>query len=240
MDLAGKVAIITGAKRGIGKAITLKLAQEGLNLALCSLNSEGSEELVSEVKTLNNNTKVLYRSVDLKNAAEVKAFIADVNKQFGKIDIIVNNAGVVRVGPVIKTEESDWDLVMDTNLKAPFLVIKEVLPFMKTNGNGHIVNITSLAGKEALPCLGAYCASKFGLIGFSLALKEELRRDNIQLSLVQPGAVTTDIWNDIPGEFDHSKMATPEDIANSVLFVLKNADSCTIDEIVVMPKSGTL
>lgn len=238
MKNSEKVAIITGAKRGIGRAIAEKLAQESINLALCSLDPEGAEKLLEEIKEIYPDITVLYQNVDVTDESDVKDFIEQVIDEFGRIDILINNAGVVRTVTTEKMKEEDWDLVMDTNAKGPFLMMKHVIPHMKRNKQGHIINITSIMAKMGMRGFGAYCASKFALMGLALSTKEELRKDNIQLTLITPGAVDTDIWEHIDGTFDHSQMVTPEEIAKSVVFAIKHSESCTVDEIQVTPKMG--
>ncbi|MGD9580208.1 MAG: SDR family oxidoreductase [Vampirovibrionia bacterium] len=233
-----KVVIVTGAKRGIGKAISKTFARESFNLALCSLDPDGVKSVLEEINAENKDITVLYQNLDVSDESDVKDFIAAVIDEFGKIDVLINNAGVVRTGSVEKMSEDDWDLVLDTNTKGPFLMMKHVIPHMKNNKSGHIINVTSIASKSGLRGFGAYCSSKFALLGLSLSVKEELRKDNIQLTIVSPGAVDTDIWEYIEGDFDHTKMVTSEDIANAVLFAVKNSNSCTVDEIQVTPKLG--
>jgi len=238
MKKCEKVAIITGAKRGIGRAIAENLARESVNLALCSLDPEGAESIIEEIKEINPDITVLYQNVDVTDESDIIDFINKVVDEFGKIDLLINNAGVVRTITTEKMQEDDWDIVMDTNAKGPFLMMKHVIPHMKMNHQGHIINITSIMAKIGMRGFGAYCASKFALLGLSLSTKEELRKDNIQLTLITPGAVDTDLWEYIDGEFDHSKMVTADEIAKTVVFAINNSRNCTVDEIQVTPKMG--
>ncbi|MEW5818781.1 MAG: SDR family oxidoreductase [Cyanobacteriota bacterium] len=238
MFLKGKVAIVTGAKRGIGKEIAKQLALNGADLALCSLNTDGVESVIEEIQSINNSIKIIYNQVDIRDSVQVSSFIEKVVNQFSKIDILINNAGIVRSGSIISTSETDWNLVIDTNLKGVYLLMNRVIPEMKKNALGHIINISSICGKTAFPYLGAYTASKFGLIGLSLSVKEELRKENIHLSIIHPGAVDTDIWGSIPGDYNHSLMVRPDEIAKGVLFILQNSENCTVDELQITPKPG--
>lgn len=240
MDIKNKVAIITGAKRGIGYAIAKSLAKEGVNLAICSLDETNLAKVAKELQTLNNQIKVIFKKVDVRNIEEINDFVDAIIKEWGHIDILINNAGVARAAFLVDADCTDWDLTMDTNVKGPFLLMKQVIPLMKTNGGGHIINICSIAGKRVLPAMSIYCASKFALRGLSLTIKEEVRKDNISVTIIDPGAVDTDIWKDLPGDYDHSKMVQPEDIASGVLFALKNADTCVVDEIQICPKAGKI
>jgi 3-oxoacyl-[acyl-carrier protein] reductase len=237
MNLKNKVAIITGGKRGIGKAIAFQLAAKGVNLAICSKSREGLEMLEQELNTVKTDIKVICHAVDICKNSDVELFIQSIYENFGQIDILINNAAVIRPGMLHETTEKTWYEVMDTNLKGPFLVMKNVIPIMKKQRSGHILNICSVLAKEGFANFSLHCAAKFGLRGLSLSVREELKKDNIIVSIVNPGTVSTDMWMDIDGEHDHSKMVKPEEIANAVLFALSNSDKCVIDELDVTPKN---
>lgn len=237
MDLKNKVALVTGAKRGIGLKIAEFLIKEGVHVALCSVSSEGSEKVVESLKALNPEAKIKYQVLDVKNFLAVKKYTDEIEKEFGKIDILINNAGVFCWGPVEELSDDDMNLMIDTNLKGPFYLMKSVIPSMKKQGWGYIVNISSVAAKTVFYGAGLYSASKAALNQMSKSAKEELRNSNIHISTINPGAVSTDIWAGVEG-VDHSKMVTVEDVATSVLFVLKNSDTCTFDEIDVTPRCG--
>ncbi|NEP59523.1 MAG: SDR family oxidoreductase [Symploca sp. SIO2G7] len=237
MDLNGKVAIVTGGKRGIGKAISKILLKEGVNLAMCSKNEEDLDLLEKELKIVANNSP-LCRAVDIRNGIAVSSFIQEVYRSFGKIDILINNAATIRSGLLEEMTEEDWELLIDTNLKGSFLTMKYVIPYMKQNSSGSILNICSGLSKKAYPNFSIHCASKFGLRGMSLAVKEELRKYNIQVMILNPSSVDTDIWNYIEGDYNHRKMVSSDEVADSVLFMLKNSTNCTIDELDIAPRQG--
>ncbi|MDJ0597295.1 MAG: SDR family oxidoreductase [Crocosphaera sp.] len=237
MDLHGKVAIVTGGKRGIGKAISKKLLKEGVKLAICSKNGEGLDLLEKELKMVTDNYP-LCRIVDIRKGAAVSSFIQEVYRSFGKIDILINNAATIRTGLIEDMTEEDWELLIDTNLKGPFLTMKYVIPYMKENSSGSIVNICSGLSKTGYPNFSIHCASKFGLRGMSLAVKEELRKDNIRIMILNPSSVDTDIWNYIGGDYNRKKMVSSDEVAASVLFMLKNSTNCTIDELDIAPGKG--
>jgi NADP-dependent 3-hydroxy acid dehydrogenase YdfG len=238
MVLGHKVALITGAKRGIGKAITLALAKENVHLALCSKNPDGADKLIEEIESLNDDIKIIYEAIDVRDEAKVRAFVSQVAEEFGKIDILINNAGIAKGNMFVNSSTELYDEVFDINLKGPYLFMHCVLPHMQKNNYGHIVNIASIAGKYPLPGMSLYGASKAGLISMSETVKEEVRNNNICISIINPGAVATDIWDHIPVNYDRSKMIKPEEVADTVLFVLTNANNCTVDEITVLPRGG--
>lgn len=235
MDIKGKVAIITGAKRGIGKAIAIKLAKEGVNLALITKNKKGFEETIKELQTINPDIKIMFKTMDVSDSKKVESFTKKVAKEIGRIDILINNAGITRPNSIMKIAEKDWDLVINTNLKGPFLMMKYVIPQMIKNKWGYIVNINSTMAKQVYPYAPAYCASKFGLDGLSQSVKEEVRKYNIQITNIFPGAVNTDMWDDITKETDRSRFLCPDMVASSAIMAIKNSDSCTIDELIINP-----
>lgn len=235
MEIKDKVAIITGAKRGIGKAIALKMAQENVNLALITKHKEGLKDTLDEIKTINPDIQIISKVLDVSDSKEVESFVKKVAKNIGKIDILINNAGITRPNSITKMPEEDWDLVINTNLKGPFLMMKYVIPYMIKNKWGYIININSTMAKQVYPYVPAYCASKFGLDGLSQSVKEEVRKYNIQMTNIFPGAVNTDMWNDITKETDRSRFLCPDIIASAVITALKNSDNSTIDELIINP-----
>lgn len=240
MSLKDKVAIVTGGKRGIGKAISILLAREGVNLAICARNQEGLETLKEQLSFINKDLKIFCKAVDVRMPEEVSAFIDDVKQEFGHIDILINNAAIISPGLLHETNNFNWEMLIDTNLKGPFLCMKHVIPHMKKQHSGHIVNIGSIASKNGFPNFSLYCASKFGLRGMTIAVREELRADNIHISLVNPGFVDTEMWEKIPGEHNRELMITPDDVANSVIYILNNSDFCAIDELEITTKQKLL
>lgn len=237
MDLNGKVAIVTGGNRGIGKAISKMLLKEGVNLAICSKSGKDLD-LIEKELTIATKNPPLCRTVDIRKGEEVSSFIREIHQSFGKIDILINNAATIRTGLIEEMTEEDWELLIDTNLKGPFLTMKNVIPYMKQRSSGSIINICSGLSKTAYPNFSIHCASKFGLRGMSLAIKKELRKDNIQIMILNPSSVDTDIWNYIEGDYNHEKMVSSDEVAASVLFMLKNSKNCTIDELDIAPRQG--
>ncbi len=196
MDLKNATAIVTGAARGIGRGIALSLAREGAHIVLADLPSAQADldETRSLAAAAGVETHVVH--CDVRDWAQVSAMTQAAIDRFGKIDVLVNNAGVIRVAPVVGMSEEDWDLVLDVNLKGTFLCSKAVAPHMIERRNGRIVNLSSMAGKRGSPAVAHYCASKFGVIGFTQALAHELGPFNITVNAVCPGEVDTAMWRE--------------------------------------------
>lgn len=236
MSLKDKVVIITGGKRGIGKAISILLAGEGAHLAICARNQEGLETLKEQLSFINKDVKVFCKAVDVRIPEEVSSFIDEVKQKFSRIDVLINNAAIINHGLLHETNNFNWDIVIETNLKGPFLCMKHVIPYMKEQQSGHILNIGSILAKKGCTNLSLYCATKFGLRGMSLSAREELRADNIRVSIINPGCVDTEMWEQIPVKHDFEFMIKPDDVAQSVLYILKNTNKCTIDELDITSK----
>lgn len=234
--MAEKVAIVTGAARGIGKAIAVELLEAGFFTALCSKSSRSADSLKAEISSFAG--KFMVSSVDISVEEEVRRFISSVAEEKGGIDVLINNAGVVHTGPVEKTGAEQWDEMMAVNAKGTFLMVKHALPLMPRGG--HIVNIGSNASKKGFPGWAAYCASKFAVLGFTNSLREEVRGRGIKVSAVLPGPTRTDIWDSLAGEWDRAKMMSPEITARTVLSVINQPGEANIDEIDIVPSTGNL
>ncbi len=208
MDLKGRTAIVTGAARGIGRGIALKLADAGANVALVDLGSPGDPSLtynlaaqtdlnrtVEEVKA--RGVKAIPILADVTRLADCTRMAAEAGDKLGGIDILVNNAGVISIGAVVDFAEEAWDRVMAVNAKGPFLCAKACIPHIAKRGAGAIVNIASVAGKTGHATLSAYCTSKFAVIGFTQSLAEELGPANIRVNAVCPGFLRTAMWTDV-------------------------------------------
>ena len=234
--MAEKIAVVTGASRGIGKAIAAELLEAGFFTALCSKNSRTAASLGAEIASFARNFTV--SPVDVSVEEEVERFVSGVAGEKGRIDVLINNAGVVHTGPVEKTGAGQWDEMMAVNAKGTFLMVKHALPFMPRGG--HIVNIGSNASKKGFPGWAAYCASKFAVLGFTNALREEVRDRGIKVSAVLPGPTRTDIWDSLSGEWNRAKMMSPEITAKTVLSVISQPPEANIDEIDIVPSTGNL
>jgi 3-oxoacyl-[acyl-carrier protein] reductase len=187
--LAEQRALVTGASRGIGRAIARRLAKGGAKVALCARSVEDLQALASEIETAGGTALVV--SCDVAQSAQVTAAVAAAQEAFGGIDVLVNNAGVVARGPLAEMTEAVYDEVLDVNLKGPYLFCRAVLPQMLARRHGRIVNVGSISATLGTAGMTAYCASKWGLLGLSKALAEELRGTGVSVTSVLPGSVDT-------------------------------------------------
>ncbi len=207
-----RVAIVTGGSRGIGRAVVEALAGDGWRVFLCSLHRDSVERALSEI-----GSGVAGRAVDVREQEEVEAFVAWVLEKAGRVDCLVNNAGLGRFGRVDELSGDTWREVLRTNLDGTFYFIRAVAPAMKRQGSGFIVNIASLAGKNPFAGGAAYNASKFGMMGLSDAAMLDLRHDGIRVAAIMPGSVDTDFGH---GREDTAWMLTGEDVARVVTDLL--------------------
>jgi NAD(P)-dependent dehydrogenase (short-subunit alcohol dehydrogenase family) len=237
--LKDRVCLITGAGRGIGRAVALTLAEAGASIVGISRTKMQVDKTIESVNEMGGRGISVVGDITSKTV--VKNLVATVAREFQRIDILINNAGIAPKTSRVSVQEttvSDWELIMNVNLKGCFLVIKEALDLMKKNGQGHIVNIASVAGKKALSgesC--AYHASKFALIGFSKVLEQDLKDSGISVSAICPGRVFTGMGEPMdPCDYDATKWLKPEDIAEIVLFLVTRNKNIIIPEIVIYPR----
>jgi 3-oxoacyl-[acyl-carrier protein] reductase len=229
--LQGKVAIVTGASRGIGLAIAHRLAMLGATLGICARNASTLKSAAEELER--GGTKVLATQADVARSSDVNSLVQQVEQSLGPIEILVNNAGIGYFAPIQDAFEENWDAVLDTNLKSVFLLSKAVAPGMMRRKSGHIINIGSLAGKNAFPEGGVYCASKWGLLGLGACMAEDLRSYGIRVSTVCPGSVATD-FTPHSGK-DHSKLLQPDDVAHAVAMIVTQGPLSFMSEILLRP-----
>ena len=224
--LLGKVALVTGGSRGIGRAIALRLAEAGASVAVCSRNLEAAQAVGDEISAGGGN--FLARQSDVADAAQVDQLIKDITGTLGSLDILVNNAGINRDNLLLRMKEEEWDRVMDINLKGTFNCCKAAArPMIKARG-GRIVNISSVVGISGNPGQANYAASKAGLIGFTKTLARELASRSITANVVAPGLISaTGMTSDLPSQVVDQMLAqiplgrpgTPDDVAQAVLFL---------------------
>lgn len=219
MDLKGRVVLVTGAGRGIGRALALAFAREGAKVALSGRTKKSLTDVQTELKETGAATAVL--PGDVSDEGVVSRVVAAAEQQLGPIDVLVNNAGVFVAAPVEKMDTAVFDRILAVNLRGPFLMSRAVLPGMKARRRGHIVNIASTAGRRGFAGGGAYCASKFGLAGLSESMMYEARTSDVRVSVVYPSTVATDLVKKAGMEFDEKKAIQPEDVAEGVLGLVK-------------------
>jgi 3-oxoacyl-[acyl-carrier protein] reductase len=230
-SVAGKVALITGASRGIGLAIARRLGQMGAHVSICARDQARLDASAASLRA--EKIETLAVSADIARAEQVSSLIQKTRQELGPIDILVNNAGIGLFGPYHGFGEADWDRVMDTNLKSVFLLSRAVAPEMIRRQTGHIINISSLAGKNTFANGAIYCASKWGLLGLSGSMAEDLRGYGIRVSAICPGSVATE-FSGHSGK-DPSKLLQPEDIAHAVAALVTQSAGSFISEVHIRP-----
>jgi NAD(P)-dependent dehydrogenase (short-subunit alcohol dehydrogenase family) len=238
MNLKNKNAIVTGGTKGIGRAIAEALIAEGISVCITARNRSEIDDRVKElnVKELNRGDagKASGFVCDVRDYSQVKALVEYTAKELGGVDILVNNAGIGIFETVAETSPDDFRAVLETNLFGVFYCCHEAIPEMKRRGGGYIINISSLAGVNAHPRMAAYNASKFGLNGFSEALMQEVRHDNIKVSYIMPGSVNTEFGGDSPND-EKSWQLTPADIARVVVDLLHHDDRSLPSRVEIRP-----
>jgi NAD(P)-dependent dehydrogenase (short-subunit alcohol dehydrogenase family) len=208
--------------------VALRLADEGYGLALAARTAEQVEETARLCR--DKGVRAVAGRVDVSDEAQVNAWAAQVLAEFGTVEVLINNAGVFVDCPVIETEPDEWDRVMDINVRAPYLCARAFAPAIIAAGGGHIINMSSTSGKKPYLRQGAYCASKYALLGLTKVLAPELRDQGVHVCAVCPGGVDTDlVW----GHLDRPDWLQPEDVAEIVAFLLKLPPRAAIDEIVL-------
>ena len=233
MNLNGKTAIVTGGTKGIGRAIAEALVREGLSVCISARHEDEIERAVSELGDLGEG-KITGAACDVRDYEEVKALIAHTVAELGGLDILINNAGIGLFGRVEELSPEDFRAVLETNLFGVFYCCHEAIPQMKRRGGGYIINISSLAGVNAHPQMAAYNASKFGLNGFSEALMQEVRHDNIKVSYIMPGSVNTNFGGEEPST-EKSWELQPADIAQTVLDLLHHPERSLPSRVEIRP-----
>ena len=225
------VALVTGGSSGIGRAIALRLASLGASVAICARNHATLSKTAADLKKLGG--RVFFHAADVTRDGDVQDLAAKVESQLGPISILVNNAGIGLFGAVHEKSEADWDRVLDTNLKSVFLVSRAVVPSMIRRGSGDIINISSLAGRNAFAGGGIYCASKWGVHGLSFCMAEDLREHGIRVSVIAPGSVATPFSG--RGPKDPAKVLTAEDVAHAVGMLVTQGPQSFISEVQLRP-----
>jgi NAD(P)-dependent dehydrogenase (short-subunit alcohol dehydrogenase family) len=229
--LSGAVALVTGGSRGIGRAIAVRLATLGAAVSICSRDAASLGNTAAELEK--SGSPVFSDVADVSRSSDAAAIVEKTEAALGPISILVNNAGIGLFGPSHEKTEADWDRLLNTNLKSVFLVSRAVIPSMIRRGAGDIINISSLAGRNAFAGGGIYCASKWGVQGLSACMAEDLRDQGIRVSVICPGSVATD-FSSRPTK-DLSKALMPDDVAHAVEMIVTQRAQSFISEIQLRP-----
>ncbi len=233
MNLKNKIAIVTGGTKGIGRGIGEALVAKGISVCITARKQNEIDEAVKRLNKSGQGQAVGF-ACDVRDYDQVKALIDHTIKKLGGLDILINNAGIGTFETVEETSPEDFRAVLETNLFGVFYCCHQAIPQMKKRGGGYIINISSLAGVNAHPRMAAYNASKFGLNGFSEALMQEVRHENIKVSYIMPGSVNTEFGGDSPND-EKSWQLTPSDIARVVIDLLHHDDRSLPSRVEIRP-----
>ncbi len=232
-------ALITGASSGIGKATALAFAKAGIHLALVGRNPQKLESVAQQARLSGVDVQVCL--VDLSELSQVREKIGAIVATLPSLDIVVNSAGMGYTNGLLETPLADWQRVLDLNITSVLQVIQGVLPKLRSQQQGTIINLSSIAAHQAFPNWGLYCVSKFGLLALTKTLAAEERSHGIRAISLSPGSVNTELWDTdtVEADFDRSAMLTPEIVADSILYAAQMPQGAVIEELVLLPNAGT-
>lgn len=236
--LVQQVAIVTGAGRGIGRAVAHALAAEGAAVVLASRTRRELADVAAAIREAGG--RALAIPADVASADSVDALVEQTVAELGRVDLLVTAAGVASFGPLAGTKPGDWEGMLAVNLRGAMLCCRAVLPPMLRQRRGTIVNIGSIAARRPIPGCAVYAATKAGLTAFSQVLAEEVRGEGIRVGVVVPGAVDTPLWDAIPNGPDRGRMLRAEDVANAVVLMAALPSHATLEEITLLPAGGIL
>ncbi|MBK7762467.1 MAG: SDR family oxidoreductase [Bacteroidetes bacterium] len=236
-------AIITGASKGMGKAIATKLVTQGFDIAICARDKNQLQQTVNELQALNSQATIFYEVRDISNKQEAINFGKSVLQELKQVDLLINNAGTFIPGQISNEEDGILEKLMSTNVYSAYHLTRSVIDSMKSNAlqngsRGHIFNISSVAALKAYSHGGSYSISKYALEGFSKNLREELKEDFIKVTTVNPGATMSDSWNG--SGVDEARIMKPEDIADMIWAIYNLSPQAVVEEIVLRPQLGDL
>jgi len=227
--LKEKVAIVTGASRGIGRGVALALAAQGARVVVSARSAAGVDEVVSEIRAAGG--EAVGATADVALAADADRLVSAAVEAYGRVDILVNNAGITRDGLLLRMKDEDWDAVLDTNLKGAFLCTRAAAKVMSKQRSGRIINVSSVVGEMGNPGQANYCASKAGLVGLTKSVARELARRSVTVNAVSPGFIVTDMTDALPdatrkelaSQVPLGRLGDVSDIAQAVLFLASDA-----------------
>jgi 3-oxoacyl-[acyl-carrier protein] reductase len=236
MELKDKVAVVTGASKGIGRQTALDLAKAGADVAITARSKDLLDDLAEEIEETGREAFVF--AGDMSVEEDIRAFIRQTVDTFGKIDILVNNAGIGYFHPATEMSTRDWDEMFNLNVRGLFIATREALPYLRKAGEAAIINVASLAGKNAFVNGGGYAATKHAVLGFSRCLMLEERKNGIRVLAICPGSVATDFADHQPGLLASEKKALkPSDISETILHTLRLPQHAMISEIDIRPSN---
>lgn len=227
--LSGKVALVTGASRGIGRAISIALAQEAAMIVLAARSIPKLQETSELVKKAGGNAEIIV--TDLLQEESIKKLVKAVGEKFGQLDILINNAGITHSSKFEETRTEDWQRCMQVNATAPFILSREALPLLRKSPTSYIINVSSVVGVKGYPLQCAYTASKHALRGATMSLAEELNGTNIRVHLICPGGVDTELIPQVRSDLKSQDLMRPEEIAELVLYLVTHKGIGFIDEL---------
>ncbi|MBN1874632.1 MAG: SDR family oxidoreductase [Anaerolineae bacterium] len=246
--LKDKVAIITGAGRGIGRSIALTLAAHGARVALAAHTAVESDAVRAEIESIRGTDfpvchpsppRALCITTDISREGDVITLVRDTIATFGRLDIVVNNAGIGVFGPLAQTSTAGWDRVMAVNARGTFLVCRETIPYLRKQHSSFIINIASVVSVKGYANQAAYSASKHAVIGMTKALAKEVQADGIRVHAICPGGVDTDMAGQARPDLDRSILIKPEEIADIVLFLVTRSGNAVIDAVSIRRAAST-
>lgn len=234
------VALITGASRGIGAAAARRFAAAGFELLLLARSSGDLNALVSELQA--NGSRVWAQALDLADPTAIAPGLHQLCAQSGPPDVVINNAGMAYTGPLVEMPLGQWQTLMQLNLTAVYQVCQSLVPLMRSNGGGHIINVSSHAAHNAFPDWGAYCVSKAALASLSRCLAVEERANGIRVSTLTLGAVNTPLWDSetVDSSFDRRAMLDRERAAEALLYLAQQPATQVVEDLTLMPAAGAL
>ena len=238
MKLKDQVALVTGAGRGIGRAVALAFAREGAAVALAARTTSELEAVAAQIKSRAGRALVV--PTDVTREASVGALVEQVLGDFKRVDILVTAAGVATFAPLVDTKTEEWDRMLAVNLRGVFLACRTVLPAMMRQRRGTIINIVSIAAKRAIPGNAAYAASKHAVLGLTQVLAEEMRAHGVRVGALCPGAVDTPLWDGVPKPPERSRMLRPEDVAEAALLMASLPPGASLEDLTLLPIGGIL
>ena len=236
-QLASKVAIVTGASRGIGRAISVALAQEAATVVLAARSIRKLQETADKVTEAGGKAEIVV--TELTEEESIKNLVKVTNEKFSRLDILVNNAGVTHSAKLEETTTEDWERCMQVNARAPFILCREALPLLKKSQAGYIINIASVVGVKGYPLQSAYTSSKHALRGMTISLAEELKGSNIRVHLLCPGGVDTELVQKVRPDIKRDELMQPEEIAELVLYLVTHKGNAVIDELHIRRATST-